>query len=200
MFIQVIEGTTRDPEALHERLDVWERDLRPGATGYLGSTGGCTTDGHCILVVRFESRDAARRNSERAEQTAWWQATEALFDGPVTFHDTDDVHVISHGNPDRAGFVQVMDGHVTDHDRAVALERTADEMLAELRPELLGAVTAFHGDGAFTEVAYFTSEEDARRGERMEMPASAQSMLAEWQNVMRVDHYYDLRQPWLASA
>jgi len=61
MFIQVIEGKTNDAEALHRRIEVWERDLKPGAIGYLGSTGGCTSTGDCILVARFESREAAQR-------------------------------------------------------------------------------------------------------------------------------------------
>ena len=65
MFIQIIEGTTSRPEALHERFEIWERDLMPDAIGYLGSTGGCTSSGDCIVIARFESRDAARRNSDR---------------------------------------------------------------------------------------------------------------------------------------
>jgi len=70
MFIQVIEGHTRDAEALHHQLERWQRDLMPGAIGYLGSTGGCTATGDCILIARFESAEAARRNSDRPEQTA----------------------------------------------------------------------------------------------------------------------------------
>jgi hypothetical protein len=200
MFIQVIEGTTNDANALHERLDIWERDLRPGATGYLGSTGGCTSAGDCIMVVRFESREAAERNSARPEQTAWWEETAKCFDGPVTFHDTEDVQVMTHGELDEAHFVQVMEGHVSDHDRALALESDADPMLAELRPELLGSVMAMYDEDGFTQVAYFTSEEDARRGERQEMPDDAASLMAEWEQAMKIDRYLDITEPWLASA
>ena len=200
MFIQVIEGTTNDANALHERLDIWERDLRPGATGYLGSTGGCTSAGDCIMVVRFESREAAERNSARPEQTAWWEETAKCFDGPVTFHDTEDVQVMTHGELDEAHFVQVMEGHVSDHDRALTLEADADPMLAELRPELLGSVMAMYDEDGFTQVAYFTSEEEARRGERREMPDEAASLMAEWEQAMRVDRYLDITEPWLASA
>ena len=59
MFIQVIEGKTHDPEALHRQIDVWERDLKRGAIGYRGSTAGCTSTGDCILVARFESEEEA---------------------------------------------------------------------------------------------------------------------------------------------
>lgn len=200
MFIQVMTGKTNDAEALHRRMEVWERDLRPGAAGYLGSTGGCTSAGDVIMIARFESRDAARRNSERPEQTAWWQATEACFDGPVTFHDTEDVQVLEHGDMDGAHFVQVMEGHVTDHDRAISMERDADAMLSELRPELLGVVTAFHDDNAFTELAYFTTESDARIGERREMPDDAKALMSEWERVMRVERYLDIEEPWLTTA
>lgn len=200
MFIQVIEGRTSDPEGLHGQFDRWERDLRPGAAGFLGSTAGCTADGDVVVIARFASREAAERNSERPEQTAWWEETERFFDGPVAFHDTEDVHVVTHGDPDRARFVQVMDGHTTDHDRAIAIEHDADAMLARLRPELLGAVTAFYDEDGFTEVAYFTSEDDARQGERREVPDDAASLIAEWGRLMPVDRYYDIRDPWLASA
>ena len=43
-------------------------------------------------------------------------------------------------------------------------------MLVTARPDLLGSVTAYFGDGEFTELAYFTSEEAARKGESGEMP------------------------------
>lgn len=200
MFIQVIEGKTNDAEALHRQLEVWERDLMPGAIGYLGSTGGCTAAGDCILIARFESADAAKRNSDRPEQDAWWTETQRCFDGPVRFHDTDDVQLMTHGNLDEAHFVQVMEGHVSDHDRAVALGDESDPILGEARPDLLGAVTAFFDDGEFAEVAYFTSEADAREGEGRPIPDEAAPMLQEWEQVMKVDKYLDLTDPWLTRA
>jgi hypothetical protein len=200
MFIQVIEGKTQDPDALHRQLEVWERDLMPGAIGYLGSTGGCTSNGDCILVARFESQEAAQRNSERPEQTQWWQDTEKCFDGAVTFHDSVDVQVMTHGTLDEAQFVQVMEGHVTDRARAEALEREAEPILAEMRPDLIGAVTAYFGDNEFTELAYFTSEEAAREGERREPPAEAMEQMAEWERIMKVERYLDIKDPWLISA
>jgi hypothetical protein len=200
MFIQVIEGTTKDPEALHERLDVWQRELMPSAIGYLGSTGGCTAGGDCILVARFESAEAARRNSERPEQTAWWRETEKLFEGDVRFHDSEDVQVMQHGTLDDAHFVQVMEGHVTDRDRAVAFGREADAMLTDERPDLLGSVTAYFADGEFTELAYFASEDAARAGERKQMRPEVRAMFEQWQELMPVDRYLDIAEPWLMSG
>ncbi len=113
MFIQVIEGTTNDADALRRRFEMWETDLKPGATGYLGSTGGCTAQGDCIFVARFENRDAARANSERPEQGEWWAATEACFSGPVTFHDTEDVELMDRGRS-RLGSLRPGDGRPRD--------------------------------------------------------------------------------------
>ena len=200
MFIQVIEGRTQRPEELHERLEIWQRDLMPSAIGYLGSTGGCTSSGDCIMIARFESRDAARRNSDRPEQGKWWAETEKCFDGPVQFHDSDDVQLMSHGEMDSAHFVQVMEGHVSDRRRLAELERESDPILAELRPDLLGSVTAYFGDDEFAEVAYFTSEAEARRAERAEMPEEMASKFAEWERLMKVERYIDITEPWLVSA
>ncbi len=197
MFVQVIEGKTRDPKALHRQLDAWERDLMPGAIGYLGSTGGCTSTGDCILIARFESADAARRNSQRPEQDAWWQETSRLFDGPVMFHDTEDVEIMEHGDLDSAHFVQVMEGHVTDLRRAHEIEHEAEPMLREMRPDLIGSVTAFFDDGEYAGIAYFTEESEARANERKEAPPEVADQITEWSQVMSVDRYLDITEPWL---
>jgi hypothetical protein len=200
MFIQVIDGKTNDVEAMHRQLERWERDVKPGAIGYLGSTGGCTSTGDCIIVARFESRDAAMRNSARPEQSAWWEQTAKFFVGAPRFHDSEEVQVMSHGELDRAHFVQAMEGHVSDRMRAVELEREADKVLAEVRPELIGSVTAYFDDGEFAELAYFTSEEDARRGESREMPKEVANKFAEWEQLMKVERYLDISDPWLVSS
>ena len=54
MFVQVIEGRVSDREGLHRQMDQWMTDLRPGATGFLGSTAGVTDDGYGIAFARFD--------------------------------------------------------------------------------------------------------------------------------------------------
>ena len=114
MFVQVITGRTSDAGGLRAALDRWMEDLAPGAVGWLGSTGGVTEDGRVIMVARFESEDAARRNSARPEQDRWWADTARLFEGEPTFQDSTDVVVDLQGDPDQATFVQVMRGRTSD--------------------------------------------------------------------------------------
>lgn len=199
MFIQLMQARTNDAEAVQRQMQRWERELMPGAVGYLGSTGGCTASGACVMMARFEDGEAARRNSDRAEQDAWWKETEACFDGPVRFRETTEAEVMTHGDLDGAGFVQVMVGSVTDKSRAQELNREADPILAELRPELLGSVTAYFGDDEFVTFAYFTDETAARAGEAKEPPADVAERMAEWDEVMKVEHYHDLADPWLTT-
>ena len=40
-----------------------------------------------------------------------------------------------------------------------------EQQLHESRPDVLGIVVGWHGDGGFTQAVYFTSAEAARRGE-----------------------------------
>ncbi|GAA4475057.1 hypothetical protein GCM10023094_11820 [Rhodococcus olei] len=87
MFIQVIRGKVVDGPGLRRFLDRWTEELRPGAVGYPGSISGIREDGTFITLVRFESEEAARRNSERPEQDSWWFETKDCFDGPVSFMD-----------------------------------------------------------------------------------------------------------------
>jgi len=200
MFVQVMEGKVRDAEGLRTQMDRWIRDLMPGATGYLGSTGGVTEAGDCIMIARFATEEAARRNSDRPEQGSWWTETEACFDGPVRFHESTDVNVMKHGDADKAGFVQVMEGHVNDREKARRLDAEADEILATARPDLIESITAYFDDGAYTDVAYFSSEEEARAAEQRPMPEDMAPTMAEWEATMKVDRFLDIRDPWLTSA
>jgi hypothetical protein len=200
MFVQVMEGRVADATRLQEQMDLWLRDLRPGAHGYLGSTGGVTDAGDCIMVARFETEADARRNSDRPEQGAWWADTESCFDGPVRFHESTDVAVMRHGDADTAGFVQVMEGHVSDREAARRLDEEADRILARARPDLIESITAYFDDGEFTDINYFRSEDEARQAESRGVPPDLAESFAMWEATMKVERYLDLRDPWLASA
>src|SRR4051794_28468411 len=114
MFVQVIEGKTNDAKGLERQLQRWNDELRSGASGFVSSTFGVTSDGTSIGIACFETAEAATKNSNRAEQTAWWNETEKYYDGEITFHDSTDVDTQRGGPNKSAGFVQVMQGVVAD--------------------------------------------------------------------------------------
>ena len=197
MFIQVITGQVADSEGLAAALESWRTELRPGAVGFLGSTGGITDDGRFVGLARFESAEAARANSERPEQGAWWSEAERCFDGPVTFHDCTEIDVYRSGGSDDAGFVQVMQGHA-DRDRLREMDATFEARLAEMRPDLLGSVRAWDGD-EYVEAAYFSTEAEARAAEAQEPPPDVAATMGDWQQVMGDVTYYALTSPRLVS-
>jgi len=200
VFVQVIQGQVSDPEKARAALDRWVQELAPGATGWLGSTAGVTDDGRFIALARFESEEAARRNSDRPEQDRWWAETAKLFTGEPTFRDSSEVVVDIVGDPDQAGFVQVMQGRGTDPDRAKELMAQDSEEWAAFRPDLVGSVAVQHDGGAYTMAMYFTSEEAAREGERKEPPPAMKAQMDEM-NALSIGapEFFDLKQPWLHS-
>lgn len=201
MFVQVIRGKVNDSTAVRAAFDRWAADLAGGATGWLGSTSGVTADGTFVALVRFESEEAARRNSERPEQDAWWKETSALFDGDVTFTDSTRVSVDTYGDLDSAGFVQVMQGRSTDPDRGWELMQDDGGVdWHALRPEMLGTVMVGHAGADWTMAIYFTSEAEAREGERKQMPAEVQEQMRRMDELSDGEpSFYDLTDPWLDS-
>ena len=165
MFVQVIKGRTGDAGGLRRQLDRWLDDVRPGAVGFVGSTVGIADDGTFIAVARFDDEASARANSSRSEQDQWWQETAKYLDGEPTFRESSDTSTLFDGGNDQAGFVQVMEGKVTDRAKAESLE--TPEMLEQLRkarPDLLGSFRVWFPDGSFVDVAYFTSRGRGAQG------------------------------------
>jgi hypothetical protein len=201
VFVQVIQGKVADADAVRARFDTWRAELAPGAEGWLGSTAGVTDDGELVVLARFESAEAAQRNSARPEQTAWWEETARLFTDEPTFRDSIAVDVDTAGDPDRAGFVQVMQGRTSDPERARELMAVDPEGFSDFRPDVLGSMTATHEGGAWTMAIYFTSEAEAREGEQKEPPPEMATMMKEL-DALSVGEttYLDLRDPWLHSA
>ena len=201
MFVQVIQGQVADAERAYAALDQWTRDLAPGAIGWLGSTAGVTEDGRFIALARFESEEAARRNSNRPEQDQWWSETAKLFSGEPTFKDSTDIIPDVIGDPDTAGFVQVIQGQGTDPDRARELMSQDSSQWADFRPDIIGSLAVAHDAGAYTMALYFTSEEEAREGERKEPPAELKAQMEEMDKLtIGTTEYLDLRQPMIRSA
>ena len=198
MFVQVFQGPVSDAGQVRAVMDRWMAELAPGADGWLGSTTGVTEEGELVALARFESEEAAMRNSERPEQGAWWEQLAALFTAEPEFRNSTYVDVMTQGNPDAAGFVQVMQGRSRDLERARQLMLEDPTDWKELRPDILGIVSVGHPDGEWTTAVYFTSEAEAREGERKEMPPQARAAMEE-RIALSVGEprFYDLKDPWM---
>jgi hypothetical protein len=198
MFVQVIQGRVSDAGQVRSQLDRWVTEQAGQSVGWLGTTAGVTDDGTLVVLARFESEEAARQNSDRPEQSAWWEATAPLFADEPVFHDSTSVEVEALGDPDAAGFVQVMQGRTSDPDRARELMASDPTDWREFRPEILGTLTANHDGDAWTMAIYFTSEAEAREGERKEPPPESARVMEEV-NALAIGEpsFFDLRDPWL---
>jgi len=197
MFVQVIEGRVADQEGLRRQMDRWMVELRPGASGYLGTTAGIADDDRGYAFARFESAEAARANSERPEQGRWWAETEKCFDGEVAFADSEEVDTFLAGGSDAAGFVQVMKGSAPNRDRFRAMDEKLGEHAGSFRPDLFGGIRVWTGPSTYIEAAYFTSEAEARANETKEPPAELAKEMGEFAEMMANIEFVDLREPWL---
>ncbi len=190
MFVQVFQGQLADADLWRRQSETWNRDIKPKTKGFLGYTGGITAGGYLITVARFESEAVARANSDLPEQGAWFEQTSKAFDGAVTFHDCTEVDVLLGGGSDQAGFVQIMQARAKDPQALRDLDASMEAELRRIRPDLIGGIVAWHGDGTFTQTSYFTSEAEARVNEK----AMADSPLMErfMSSIDGVPTYYDL--------
>jgi hypothetical protein len=196
MFVQVIQGQTSSAQELKAQLDRWERELRPGAAGFLGSTAGVAEDGTAFMAARFDSEQSARANSERHEQGQWWAETEKLFSGPVTFTDSSDVQVVIEPRDD-AGFVQVILSKVRDRKRVEEINDVVATEMRTSRPDVIGSVAVWSGDRC-CDITYFSSEADAREGEKKELPEGHQALFEEWKSLLDDVTFLDVKDPWLS--
>ena len=201
MFIQVISGTVTDVDGMERASQRWDTDLRPGAIGYLGVTEGVTDDNTFVVLARFESAEAAAKNSARPEQGEWWAEMENNVKD-VTFHGCSRIETLFGGGKNEATFVQVMQGRIKDRAKADAIfarSAEAEKVLGGARPDVIGEVVAIHDDGdTYTDVVYFTSEQEARANEAKPVPAEAQAMMAEMDEALEVTDFLDLRRLHLA--
>ena len=197
MFVQVIRGRAKDAPGMRKEMDRWQEELAPGAIGYIGSTGGVTEDGQFIVLARFESEEAAQKNSERPEQDAWFQEFATHLDGEPTFMNSTDTEEWMGGGDDSAGFVQIITGSVTDKAKVREMWQSMNEEdMAKMRPDVMGGLVVWDGDN-FVQSIYFTSEKEARAGESQEVPEEAQKQMEEMNALMKDVEYLDLTEPKL---
>ncbi len=193
MFVQVFQAKVRDADLWARRVEAWRREIRPRTTGFLGFTSGVTAAGEMITVVRFDSFEKAQVDNDLPEQGAWFEETSKAFDGEVTFHDCREVDTFGEGGSDDAGFVQIMQGRAKDQAAMRAMANDMEGELRRIRPEVIGGTVAWHGDGGFTQVVYFPSEAEARKGEA---GMADSSVMEEFMSQIDGDLvFYDLTSP-----
>ena len=200
MFIRVIQGRATNPPGIRRDLGRWQRLLGADADGWLGSTAGITDDGWSITVVCFASEAQARRNSDRPEQREWWRdASQHL--ARIVVHDAAKVHTYGEGGVDEAGFVQVIQGHSNNLARMATLGRNQGEALVWQAPHILGMTVAEHVDrpGDFTQIVYYTCEQDARRFDPEPPVEADEPAQEERRRLMTNLRCFDLRDPQLLS-
>lgn len=197
MFIQVIQGKVTDAESMMRQIDRWQSDVRPGAIGFLGSTAGITADDELVVMARFDSAESAQANSDRSEQGAWWSETAKCFAGDASFNNCTDIQKMMGGGSKDAGFVQIMQGTVSDVAKAKSMMSEGEDFLRSARPDVMGGVIAFHdgGNGAFTQAVYFTSEAAARVAEAAEPTAEQNEFMGEFMALFGDMTYLDLKNP-----
>jgi hypothetical protein len=197
MFVQVIRGKTNNPDAVLALGDKWQQELRPGAKGFVGSTTGIAADGTFVGVIQFTDDVAAKENGDRPEQDAFFKEMSQLMDGEPTFLESSDTSFLFDGPSAKATFVQIMESTCKDRAKAEAME--SGEMLDALRtarPDLLGGLRLWVGDRA-VEVAYFTSEAEARAAEKSDAFDAPQQDFAALYDDMT---YTDLPNPQINLA
>jgi hypothetical protein len=200
MFVQIISGKCTDPAGMKKQNDRWEEELKPGAEGFLGATGGVTPDGTFIMAARFESEEAAQKNSDRPEQGAWWSETEQYLED-VSFTNSSDANEWGPGGggSDDAGFVQIMRGRTKDRKKMEEVDQQFEGEMTKVRPDVIGAYRIWDTSDSYTDLIYFTSEAEARVGEKKEMPEHLKKAFEESMSLVEDIKFYDLPEPWLSS-
>lgn len=196
MFAQVIKGKVADPGGIRGQWEKWQQEVKPGARGYLGSSGGVSDDGNFVLMARFEDEESARVNSARPEQGKWWEETSRYIDRAV-FYDCREVDLILGGGSDDAGFIQVISGRVADREKVRQLGEQLEGRLREKRPDVIGGVVAWHDESSFTQLMYFSSESEARAAEAN---PDGEGPGGEWESLFSDLTYVDISEPWLGSS
>jgi hypothetical protein len=87
----------------------------------------------------------------------------------------------------------------SDVEKVMEMTKQFADMPME-RKDIIGGTTAIATDGTVFDTNYFTSEKEAREGEKQEMPAEFQSVMEEWGKVTGPIEWIDLKDPWLFSA
>ncbi len=178
VFVQILQGTVGDAAGVRSELDRWRRELGPTTAGWRRLTAGLSRDGRMIALTRFDAPESYRHHRVRPEHKAWLGGLEFCLAAPVTIIECPAVQMLGAGDSDGAGFIQIVQGRITDPARFAATRLEVTRALHRHAPHVLGVMFLEHagGRGYFTEVTYCTSERDTRAAER-QMPVEMAMLL-----------------------
>ena len=96
--------------------------------------------------------------------------------------------------------MQIIQGRSSDPARSRELMAQDPDKWAAFRPDIVGSVAVGHSGGDYTVVLYFTSEAEAREGERKEPPPEMKKAMDQM-GALEVGEptFIDLKQPWMYS-
>ena len=199
MFIRILRGQAFDGAATRAELGRWHRELGAGDAGWQRLTAGVGDGGELVLVLRFDTEAAARRDRERPELAAWQAQAERHLAGPGRWYDCPVVHTMKAGDSAEAGFVRVVQGRLADPVRLAAMRAEVERTLRDRAPHVLGVTVAEHADGTgFTELTYLTSERETRAADR-QMPVEMAVQLGTVRSYVEGLEEVELRSPVLAG-
>ena len=155
-----------------------------------------TDDRRFLLFARWESEEAAKALLTQPELQAWYDEFQQSFDGAVEFVETGDVTTQLAGGSDAAGFVQAIKISGVDRQRVEGADGEFENIAPQVRPDLIGGIRAWTTPDAFVGVNYFTSEQDARAGEKQVPPEFAERF-EDFMAMMKDAEYFDFTEPFL---
>jgi hypothetical protein len=202
MFIQVIQGPAGSAEALRAASYRWTHELGSTSIGWLGCTSGVTEEGIFFSAERFESEQKAMLEGGRPGRRRWWSEMSRNLTGEATFVNCRDVEVYAPDPTaiDKAGYVQIVQGRVTDSTLMRTLLRSMSKEMILDRQDLLGSTLALHPDDGYTHILYFTSEDDALAAEIRETPPRIKSIMDTiYELHVTAPRYHLLTAPWVHS-
>ena len=165
MFVWVLEGKAADPGEIGFQLGHWTNQF--GETpGYLGATGGVTDDRRFLMFVRWESEDAGDALLMRPEQVDWYEEFQQSFDGTVEFVETGDVTTQLAGGPMPPVSYRRSRSQASTAERVEAADREVREHRTPGPARFDRRIRVWTAPDGFVGANYFTSEHDARAGEK----------------------------------
>jgi hypothetical protein len=186
VFIRILRGQAFDGAATLAEVNRWRQELGAGVLGWRRLTAGIGDGGELVLVLRYDTEAAARRDRDRPELAAWQAAADRHLAGPGGWYDCPVVHTMKDGDAGEAGFVRVVQGRLADPVRLAAMRAEVERTLRDRAPHVLGVTVAEH------------AERETRAADR-QMPVEMAVQLGTVRSYVEGLEEVELREPLLVS-